>query len=498
MLTNPVVRKAIHEVRRHIIAHLQKHKCKPDRIVVELAREAKMSAKDSDKALFRNRLRNRIKNDIIEEFKLGDLKQNQQRASVERVVLAVQQGSICPLCGNQRVKTAITPLMGAKGEDCELAHIIPRGIGGPNGLNNMVLAHTKCNRDMGRRTPRDLWGENFETEMNRVERMYADVERVDRKHVDKASEAKLWGCYFDKRDDDSKVANFKKELRDIQGFSERDLTDTRYATRQVLAYLSDALFDGKGLPERGGERLIFTTDGRWTGDLRREWGLFNDSHKSKSKGLSESEERARREKKRGDHRHHALDAIVIALTSRQMQLKWDQRLKTADARGITAEQYDEFCRQNRINPPAPFKSADELQEKALHAVYEQPGGNQERPVSHRAVKRKIVGALHEETLFGPIAKSNGLYKGSKSVLMLTPNHLRQARRETEKEAIERLARRRQLMAEVSEKDARKWATSTVKSKGYKPKIVDPPPDKSGLVRDRALRDRLRVPARGQS
>src|SRR5207237_117839 len=125
-----------------------------DEIYIELSREAKMGKKDSDELLFKNRLRNRIRNDILYEFNLAATSSTQQRAAVQRVMHCVQQGGICPLCGNQTVKTKITPRMAANGEGCEVAHIIPKGSGGHNGLGNVVLGHDTCNRDMSRRTPR--------------------------------------------------------------------------------------------------------------------------------------------------------------------------------------------------------------------------------------------------------------------------------------------------------------------------------------------------------
>ncbi len=485
MLTNPVVRKAIHEVRRHLLAHVHKNGCRPDAIVIELAREAKMSAKDADRTLLRNRLRDRIRKNILESFNLHSAKPSQQRVAVERVVLAIQQNGVCVLCG----KAGITARVAANGEECELAHITPRGIGGGAGLNNMVVAHTKCNRDMGRRTPRQWWGDRFDAEMNRIELMYSEVERIKYSQVDKAEQDKLWACYFDRRDDRAKIVNFKRTVDDIRGFSERDLTDTRYAARQVMAYLSDALFDGKGLPERGGPRLIFTTDGRWTSELRREWGLFQDAHDARAKGISAADEHARKEKNRGDHRHHALDAVVVALTSRSLQIEFEQRVKAADKAGITAEQFESYCRDNPIRPPEPFKSREDLRNRAIASIFG------ERPVSHRAVKRKLIGALHEETLLSPVVdghgKPGGLYTGRKSVLALDPNHLRMPRPETEKEAIARLADRRQRETGVDEKTAKKWAREAARSKGYTPAIVDPPPGKGGLVRDVALRRALR-------
>lgn len=474
MLSNPVVRKAIHEVRRHIEAHLQRTGVRPDRIVIELARDAKMGANDADRTLFRNRLREKIRKDIIKTFNLGSKEPNHQRTAVDRVVLAVQQDGVCPLCTNKIVKTKITPRMAANGDDCELSHIIPRGIGGGSGLNNLVLAHTRCNREMKRQTPREFWGDHFGEMIGIVERMYQGIERLRGKAIDKASEDKLWAGYFDARDDKAKVANFKKSKGDIEGFRERDLTDTRYATRQVMAYLSDALFDGKGLPERGGERQIFTTDGRWTGDLRREWGLFEDTHDAKEKGVKAAESAGRKEKNRGDHRHHALDAVAIALTDRSVQMKFEARVKDADSQNITAEGFEAFCKDNPVSPPAPFKSRKDLRERAIAAIF---GEDAERPVCHRPVKRKLIGAMHEETLFGPVPGKSGLYTGTKGILSLSPNHLRVPEGWDELSAKYRRAKTPAARNAIGRELAA---------------MEDPPPGKPGLVRDRTLRDRLRV------
>src|SRR5262249_54956437 len=152
-ISNPVVRKAIHEVRRHLVEYMTRFERRPDAVVIELAREARMGAVDADRLLFRNRLRSRIRSDIIEHFKLEGRTPTQQRAAVDRVVLCVQQDGVCPLCG----KKGLTPRKAALGDECELAHITPRGVGGHGGASNLVLSHDGCNRLMGRRTPREYW-----------------------------------------------------------------------------------------------------------------------------------------------------------------------------------------------------------------------------------------------------------------------------------------------------------------------------------------------------
>jgi len=170
---------------------------------------------------------------------------------------------------------------------------------------------------------------------------------------------------------------------------------------------------------------------------------------------------------------------------------------------------ESYRRRNPLRPPSPFdwpgKTVEEciqaLREAVRASVFGPPkSADPEKPICHRPVKRKLIGAFHEETLFGPVLDARGQptgnYTGKKSVFALSPNHLRLPRTETEKEAIDRLA---SAVVEGQEKAgnhpdkaaAKKWAKSMVAAPTYKPRIVDQPPGKSGIVRDIALRNRLR-------
>ena len=499
LISNPVVRKAIHEVRRHLVEYMIRFGRKPERIHIELAREAKMGKKSADELLFKNRLRNRIRQDIIAHLNLAENRSStQQRVAVDRVVLCVQQNGVCPLCGNQRVKQTITHQMAADGTGCELAHILPRASGGENGLSNLVLAHDKCNRDMEKRTPRQFWGAmlagGFDQGMGWVEQIYGKVERIKGSQIKSATGEALWGCYFNFRDDNRKIEQFKKERVDTD-MTPMQKAATQYASRQIMTYLADALYDGKGLPERGGERRIYTTDGLWTSRLRREWKLFFDPHDFKAKGLKPDEEQERKEKDRGDHRHHAVDAAIIALCTPEVQNAWNARERQAAVDRInTADesQMENYRRQHPLAVPKPFKNIEELRQAIRESVYGK--GEAERPVCHRPVKRKLIGALHEETLMGPALDPAGRlttdFTAKKSVLALDPNHLRLPKLETQDQAVERLAQR-WVSNGMDEKAARKQAKNFVKSPGYKPIEADPSPGKSGIVRDPALRKRLR-------
>lgn len=500
MISNPVVRKAIHEVRRHLVAYLQEFGRRPDEIYIELAREARMGKKDADRVLFQSRLRDRIRKDIIEDFGLHSYTSTQQRAAVVRVILAVQQKGVCPLCGNTVEAKTLTARMAATGEGCEVAHIIPRASGGHDGLANIVLAHTKCNRDMNRRTPRQFWeatlAGGYNAGITWVEKIYADIERPKPSEIRNATGDSLWSCYFTRRDDNAKIAQFTRNVTDIQGMTHRQEAATKYAARQVMAYLADAVFGGGGLPERGGDRRIYATDGLWTSRLRREWGLFFDPHEARKKDVGESDRQARREKNRGDHRHHAIDAVVIGYCSRDVQMMWETRERQAEktvANSADEEAMENYRRSHPLPPPAPFRSIDAFRDAVRVAVF--GSGEVEKPICHRPVKRKLVGALHEETLLGPVldsqGKPTGFFTSKKPAATLSPNHLRLPREEKEEEAVSRLAARRVVEKGVATADARKWAKAVVASKGYSPLVIDPPPGKSGLVRDLGLRRQIR-------
>lgn len=539
MIANPVVRKAIHEVRRHLVEYMTTFGRKPDAICIELAREAKMGKMDSDRALFINRLRDRIKKEIVETFELGGMSATQQSAAVVRVVLCMQQGgesARCPLCG----KPGLTPRMAARGEGCEVAHIFPKGQGGHNGLTNVVLAHTKCNRDMGRRTPRAFWSATlpggFDEGLAWVKSIYESIDRIKPSAAKDTEGLELWKCYtseqarpkkgshsdkppnyFSRRPDWAKVEQFERE-KPPPDMTDRQAAATKYATRQVMTYLADAVFGGNGLPERAlgsgnpeDERRIFATDGLWTSRLRREWGLFFDPHHARAKGLGVDEEHQRKEKNRGDHRHHAIDAIVIGLCTRQVQLAWEARERAADAAGINTadeEQMDNYRRLHPLDPPAPFKTREAFREAVEKAVF----GDEEnpRPICHRPVKRKLVGAIHKATQYGPVV-DRWMHNGKlheqpvvgrvtirQAVLgqdqsdFLKPSHLRVPEQETEKQAVARIARRLQIGKRGLDKAAaEKDAKRIVRSRAFTFAFVEPKPEKGGIVRDPALKRLLR-------
>lgn len=483
MLSNPVVRKAIHEVRRHLIAWLRKFGRMPDRIVIEMARVTKQSGEERNRMLARNRFREKMRKTIISEIlsavfgaeQAARLSLNQQRAAVDRVLLARQQQWTCPYCGVD----GITDPVAAKGEDLEVDHVVPYSRCGDNGMNNRVLVHRTCNRGKTNQTPREWWGEAFPARLQYAEKLF--------KHAKPDK-----GDYFTWRDYARKWENFTRELRDGQEWKNSQLTDTAYAARQVAAYLADALYDGQGLPERGDgqqEQKIFFTMGRITAMLRRDWQL-HETLKNETEGvrLSADEEVALVEKDRGDHRQHALDAVAIALT--------DPGIKNALASWAAQaaehkERYGKWPVRSPLAPP--WGTTREFRRQVLSLVFDQPADDGDASttdvprrliVAHRPVKRRLLGAFHEATHYGPVLSPlprhrtedpATLFTNRISADRLTPNHLRVP------SGWDQLSAQLSGLPTPAQGEVRRRLAA----------MVDPSPGKSGIVRDRALRDRIR-------
>jgi CRISPR-associated endonuclease Csn1 len=481
MLSNPVVRKAIHEVRRHLLAYLRKFRRKPDRVVIEMARITKQSERQRNLVLARNRHREKIRKDIIAEVlpaafgeaEAPKLSLNQQRAAVDRVVLAKQQGQMCPYCG----LPGLTAKIAAQGQDVETDHIVPYSRCGDDGLNNKVLAHRTCNRGKGNQTPRAWWGAGFDERIRFAEKLFKDAEPEK-------------GDYFTKRDYARKWYNFTREVREGEDFKNSQLTDTAYAARQVAAYLADALFDGRGLPERGDghdRQRIFFTVGKITLTLRKDWQLFETLKPQQTGlpgGLTAQEELHLAEKNRGDHREHAIDAVTIALT--------DPKIKTTLAgwAAQAAEYKEKYSRWPKRTPiPTPWGTVDSFRRQILSKVYVAAGSPADARlliVSHRPVKRRLVDAFHEETHYGPVVgplpshrteNAETLFTNRISVIRLTANHLRVP------EGWDELSTQLEIptVPQHRKRAIRRQLAA----------MEDPSPAKSGIVRDRALRDRLR-------
>lgn len=505
-LSNPVVRKAIHEVRRHVIAHIRAHGGQfPDRIVIEFARETTKPKKLSDRIYFRSLNRNKIRRKIVDEIvrpAFGDtqfqaLSHNQLRAAVDRVVLCMQQRGVCAYSTTQLDPDgdgglcaysgkSITLRMAAIGDGLEVDHIIPYSRCGDNSLNNRILCFRKSNRDKGRKTPREWWGDQFADRSAAV--------RFMEDHLPPRED------YFERRDYIAKWRNFSRAEVPAE-WKGSQLSDTAYAAREVQDYLQQALWPDEPSHLEGGDRRIFVTKGLYTSILRKDWQLYQRLVRGHEASAEDMLHAAL--KNRGDHREHAIDAVAIALTDGERIQDLARHSKLIEEERVRASAQGREPQKSRRKPLLPpWGDVKGFRKQVLSQLYDEydpvDAKDHDRPqrnqivVAHRPVGRKLTGRFHEETLFGPVPGNDTLYTGTKKIDGLTPNHLRLPREETKTEAIDRLSFRYMRKGlETDIRKARRRAKLIVESTGFSPRIVDPPPEKSGLVRDVGLRRILR-------
>ena len=109
---------------------------------------------------------------------------------------------------------------------------------------------------------------------------------------------------------------FRQKEIDLDSFIERQLNDTRYISREVTKYLEPLV----------GKYHVQSGRGQMTAKLRHLWGLNGI--------LSDSGE-----KTRDDHRHHAVDAIVTALSTPKALKAVSAASKYGHLNKLTIEQF---------------------------------------------------------------------------------------------------------------------------------------------------------------
>ena len=161
--------------------------------------------------------------------------------------------------------------------DVEIEHILPYSRTLMNSLNNLTVAHKRCNAFKGNKTPDEAFSSHHpDFDYGAI------VERAS--HLPN-NKSKLF------------LKGALKEWEEKAGFMDRQLTDNAYLSRKSKEYLSAICNYDK----------IWTIKGSQTALLRARWGY----NKILSNGRSSWH------KNRTDHRHHSIDALVIALTDRR-------------------------------------------------------------------------------------------------------------------------------------------------------------------------------------
>lgn len=332
-IRNPAVERALTELRK-LVNEVIRVYGKPERIRIELARDLKRGRKERERKSReieeQTTLRQKARARILAECGIAE----PRRSDIEKALLWEECGGLCPYTGRS---IEFRSLFGPNPQ-FDVEHILPFSRSLDDSFLNKTLCWHEENRDRKRNcTPFEAYG--------RDESRYAEILARVRRFQGKGRIAKLR----------------RFELTEIPpDFVNRQLNDTRYASRLAADYL--ALLYG-GRTDAAGTQRIQVSAGGLTAHLRNEWllnGILADGG----------------EKTRADHRHHAVDALVVALTGPAMVRRLQEAAGRASAEG----------RRLFARVPQPWPDfVQEARERVL-SIH----------VSARQ-HRKIAGGLHRDT-----------------------------------------------------------------------------------------------------
>lgn len=368
-LKNPIVEQVVRE-SLFIVKDLWQKFGQPDEIHIEIGRDLKKNAKERQKATEKTTQnaeeRKRIKN-LLKELMNDEFEQYNENGKLEKVKFEIKPNPNSPtdikkfslwkdsagvsyndfekkikeekIPKNQEIKKyalwlsqkcispytgRIIPLSRLFTPDYEVEHILPKGLIKNDSMANLIIAESGVNKAKGR-----------------------EIGAVFIANKNGGCEYK--GTRYSLLKYDEYVANCKRIFRGAKlknllateipdGFIERQINDTRYITRKI----SDLLYPvAKGNPnaitdaEKCG--IVFTI-GSITDDLKKNWGLkkewkklmlprferlekLNNTTYIQQNKFDENDidinvpENENLNIKRIDHRHHALDALIIAATT---------------------------------------------------------------------------------------------------------------------------------------------------------------------------------------
>ncbi|MCW3078075.1 MAG: cas9 [Bacteroidetes bacterium] len=305
-LRNPVVEQVLNQVVNVVNLAITKHG-KFDEIRVELARELRNSAK-TRKNITKLNGRNKKENDKVREILSKEYSYKIVNGrDTQRYKLWNETDKHCLYCSNPISKTDFITGNG------EIEHILPKSRSFSNNSNNFILAHRKCNS-----------GNEGKNQMTAYDFMASKGAEVLEQYIKKVN-----SFYKDGEGSLSK-AKFENLLckgEDIPSdFVERMKKDTQYISKEAVRLL-------KSVCEN-----TYTTTGQITDFLREKWELKNvlqEINMGKYKAIGHVEIKEYKDRignirsyetikdwsKRDDHRHHAVDALICALTDQKIIFK---------------------------------------------------------------------------------------------------------------------------------------------------------------------------------
>ena len=363
-VANPVVMVCLFQLQK-VVNDLIKHYGKPDIVRIEMARDLKKSKMERLELTSKTIKQNKWHDEIATDLKKAGIRVN--KLSILRYKLWIECNKTCIYTGKPIAFHQVF-----NGE-VDIEHILPYSRTLDDSYMNKTLCFKSENHDKSNQTPYEFY---------QSKPQYAGIkERAKHLPYPKAKRFSIGDLTEKTHNDDPS----------LDGFISTQLNDTRYISRIALTYLQHICPD---------KNSIQVSTGQATSIIRHYLGLNSI--------LSGTEL-----KSRDDHRHHAVDAVVIALTDRDL-------LRTlSHLHSLNFNLKSDEIRENFEEPWPNFRQ--QLEEKINCLI-----------VSHKCTKR-VRGQLHEETLYGKLRDSFGnnmldekgqqMYAIRKPLKALTPNEV---------------------------------------------------------------------------
>jgi CRISPR-associated endonuclease Csn1 len=342
---NPTVHIGLGQLRRVVNALIAQYG-PPAEIAVEMTRDFKLTPKKLAE-LEKEQAENQRKNERRAE-EIRKLGQAVNARNLLKMRLWEEQGGIVKECPYTGEPIGIERLLS---DDVDIDHLIPFSDSWDDNATNKVVCMRHANRAKGKATPYEAFGKS-----PTISGYKYDWEAISLR-VATLPKGKRWRFDPDARE----------HFDTIGGFQARQLNETGWLARVAKHYLAAVTDPYK----------IHVLPGKMTAMIRAKWGLNDllpDHNYSDAKN-------------RKDHRHHAIDALVAALTDRKLL----HRMSSA---------YDD--ERQKIEIPLPWPTLRDDLDATLKAM----------TVSHKpdhgifgirkGGRDNTSGQLHEDTAYGTI------------------------------------------------------------------------------------------------
>lgn len=339
-VSNPTVHIGLGQLRRLVNA-LARTYGEPSQIVVELARDLKLTREQKEKEQRENAANRKLNDERSRRLlELGQDDTGENRLRLRLFEEQERAGGGIALCPYSLKPIGIEKLFSA---DVEIDHILPYSRTLDDTRANRIVCYRSANRMKRRQTPHEAFAFLSASDPG-VPAFDAIVAAAAGLPANKR-----WRFGADA------MERFEKRERD---FLARQINETRHLSRLARLYLAAAT---------GTTDQVYVTTGQLTAMLRARWGLNS---------LLGDDNR----KVRTDHRHHAIDAITIGAIDRSLLQEMARRAGVAEEEGREGITRD---------VPDPFPNFRDAARAAVANV-----------VVSVKPEHGTGGALHEDTAYG--------------------------------------------------------------------------------------------------